>query len=571
MNPIIKEFFSNLKERDELDAIVPEVLTAMGYEVVSRPMVGTRQYGADVVATGIDEDGSKKLFLFSIKRGDLSRSEWNGASDQALRPSLDEIRDAYLSGIAPEHRELPVVIVITLGGVIMENVQRQVHGYMSDNTTQLIEYRIWSGDTLTQKVLDGAFREEVLSAELRHSLRKASAMVEQPDMSMRLFTQIIDTVLGDEDEDLLVRIRVLYLALWVLFVWAREAGNLEAPYRASELLTIRCWGLLHGEIEADSGTKQAYSHAFFEMVQLHLRIWDQLYAEKILPHCGSKHALSLAVPARESVDVNTALFTTAGRIASGLLWKIWMHSNLDEGPRQLDELPADLHDAVVKLAEMPHANPTMFVPASEDQAVDISLVLLVLCMVPDTRESTAAWLWQMANSSILAFKHHLRYPITSSDYTVHLRHPADRDENYRTANTQGSMFWPLLAMVAHGLGQDDLVEMLRKFQVEYMTHCTFQAWVPNSGTDQKMWNPDPRNGSSVGGLTIGAQAEPLMEVLNQEVDENPHFKTLSTTRLGHWPMLLHACRYNRLPPPPQVWMPLISQMLGSAKSEQSEQ
>ncbi len=104
MNPIVREFFRGLKERDELDVILPEMLTAMGFEVLSRPMVGTRQYGADIAAVGDDTDGVRKLFLFSVKRGDLNRTEWNGASDQALRPSLDEIKDAYLNGVAPELR-----------------------------------------------------------------------------------------------------------------------------------------------------------------------------------------------------------------------------------------------------------------------------------------------------------------------------------------------------------------------------------------------------------------------------------------------------------------------------------
>ena len=42
-------------------------------------MTGTRQYGADVIAVGPDTDGVRKLFLFSIKRGDLTRQEWDGS------------------------------------------------------------------------------------------------------------------------------------------------------------------------------------------------------------------------------------------------------------------------------------------------------------------------------------------------------------------------------------------------------------------------------------------------------------------------------------------------------------
>lgn len=96
-------------------------LAGMGLEVLSRADIGVRQYGADVAAVVKDHDGKRKLFLFSVKRGDLSRSEWNGGSDQALQPSLDEIRYVYHRSVAPEHKELPVVIVAVLGGIVPQS------------------------------------------------------------------------------------------------------------------------------------------------------------------------------------------------------------------------------------------------------------------------------------------------------------------------------------------------------------------------------------------------------------------------------------------------------------------
>ena len=43
------------------------------------------------------------------------------------------MKDVVLAERAPEHRGLPVVIRITLGGVVPENMQRLVKGYMSAN------------------------------------------------------------------------------------------------------------------------------------------------------------------------------------------------------------------------------------------------------------------------------------------------------------------------------------------------------------------------------------------------------------------------------------------------------
>lgn len=52
MKLIIKEYLSSLKERDELDAVLPDLLSQLGLNVYSRPARGTRQDGVDVGAVG---------------------------------------------------------------------------------------------------------------------------------------------------------------------------------------------------------------------------------------------------------------------------------------------------------------------------------------------------------------------------------------------------------------------------------------------------------------------------------------------------------------------------------------
>ena len=95
MKPILRQYLSDLRERNELDAILPDLLSELGFNILSRPSRGTRQAGVDVAAVGPDEDdgGCRKLFLFTIKSGDLKRREWDDGTPQAVRPSLNEIRD----------------------------------------------------------------------------------------------------------------------------------------------------------------------------------------------------------------------------------------------------------------------------------------------------------------------------------------------------------------------------------------------------------------------------------------------------------------------------------------------
>jgi hypothetical protein len=91
MKLMIREFLASLRERGELDAILPDLLSELGYTIISRPGRGTRQHGVDIAAVGSDNDGQRKVFLFSVKQGDLTRQDWDG-TPQALRSSLMRYR-----------------------------------------------------------------------------------------------------------------------------------------------------------------------------------------------------------------------------------------------------------------------------------------------------------------------------------------------------------------------------------------------------------------------------------------------------------------------------------------------
>lgn len=69
MKLILREYLSSLREREELDAILPDLLSELGYAVYSRPQRGTTQNGVDVAAISPDNAQERKVCLFSIKRG----------------------------------------------------------------------------------------------------------------------------------------------------------------------------------------------------------------------------------------------------------------------------------------------------------------------------------------------------------------------------------------------------------------------------------------------------------------------------------------------------------------------
>ena len=134
MKRLIREYIALLKEREELDAILPNLLRQMNFEVLSEPRRGTAQHGVDIPAVGSLNAAQESVYLFSIKPGNLTHASWNGPSTQSLRQSLDKIIDVYIPTKLPvRYRELPIIICICIGGVINEEVTLAArHGERSE-------------------------------------------------------------------------------------------------------------------------------------------------------------------------------------------------------------------------------------------------------------------------------------------------------------------------------------------------------------------------------------------------------------------------------------------------------
>lgn len=576
MKLVIREYLASLKERDELDAVLPDLLTELGFTVYSRPARGTRQYGVDVAAVGPGEDGIRRVHLFSVKSGDLDRNEWNTASPQSLRPSLDEILDHYIaSRIPPEYARLPIAICLTFGGAIDEQVRAEVTGYMTRNTTPKISFEEWNGDRLAQVILDGILREELLPAPQRSHLRKAVAMVEEPDIALDHFQRLLRAVAdqpGATPAGRLSQARLINICLWIMFVWAREADNVEAPYRASELALLEVWQLFKADIARTSKSGEAASLALNELAELHFTIWDALFEDKILPAAEIRHAISTAVESHAALDINLKLFDLVGRLALRGLWLVWQLSPAT-GPvvlanDYLDTLPALISDTtqatvnqIDRLIEAMMAivsnNRALLSPIGDWQAIDIGLAFTLLACRPGAHGAIDQWAEELAKHSMFAFKTHGCYPITSRSYWDLVDHPSERSDEYRTQSTEGSILYPLLATWSAARGEQALFDEIAKFSEDALAHCTFQTWFPDADSEDNLYLNRESHGAALAGIPVTEGTRDALDFILAEAKTNKHFDQLTAVKLGHWPIVLTACRAHRLPVPPQVWRDLL--------------
>lgn len=109
MRLVIKDYLSQLKEKDELDFLICDLLLQMGYITDNRPETGNRQYGVDIRARK-----GREILLGVIKQGRLNRANWDSGPN-AVRQSVNEIRDTYIRQMTEDDQKKQIrIVVITM-------------------------------------------------------------------------------------------------------------------------------------------------------------------------------------------------------------------------------------------------------------------------------------------------------------------------------------------------------------------------------------------------------------------------------------------------------------------------
>ena len=481
MKLILKEYLASLRERDELDAILPDLLSQLGFTVLSKPRRGTKQHGVDVAAVGALNGAPKKLHLFSIKAGDLTRAAWNGGSLQDLRPSLDEIQDSFLTSHVPDrYRGLDVVICICIGGIIREEVRLNVEGYISRSTGERVTFDIWNGDVLADHILNAFLREELLPDNVQSHLRKAVALVEEPDGALRQMDMLMNALLenaGTARTRKITALRQILIALWVLYAWCRSADNVKSALLASERALLLAWDAAKEQIDAKTILRLAR-----EIRSLHLRISDYYLETKIFPHTAKHYAISSAVRSGNAVDVNLQLFSLLGQIALAGLWHVYCDSMSAGNEEATREINAQIALYADKAIELITHNPVLFSPLKDDHVVDIHIAAMLFATA-GRHTFLLFWLDEIIKRIDFSLLTGRGYPCIDSDYRHLVQHPKVEDDEYFKGATAGSVLYPTIAVWAALLECTPLFDRVAKLQNDHLQHSTFQLWFPGDDTE----------------------------------------------------------------------------------------
>jgi len=556
MKLIIREYLASLRERNELDVLLPDLLSQMGLEVFSKPGIGNRQYGVDVAAFGIIDGTPAKVYLFSIKAGDLGRKDWNSGSLQDLQPSLDEILSVYIPHhLPPRYKDAPIEICICFGGDIKEEVRLNISAYETTHSTSQISFSEWGGERLSGYIEKFFLREELLPEKCHRLIRKSLAMIDEPDVSFNHYCKLIKLLSSFENtkaNETLIALRQLNICLWILYVWCREAGNLESAFLSSERTLLYAWSMSKDFFDKKDLTSKNIQNIFLNIQLLKMQISSDLLETKILPHVDKLYALSNAITPHSSVDVNLKLFDIAGRIAIDGLWLHWHAIQLVQANEETEEVRKFMEKSQLYrkyLKQLISNNPMLFTPYKDEHAIDISFVSLLFAIDPESKDDLHRWLLYIMQQIEYLFHMNGRYPSNLRSYYELLEHPIDDSQEYKQESTQGSILYPIIALFAALLDYDDVYQLVQKIKSKYLQHSNFQVWYPDETSEKHYYLHDENHGATLSDVCVEREKSLYLEEIFKECEHSKHYENLSAVIYQMDPILLIASRHYRMPVP----------------------
>lgn len=564
MKLIIKEYLASLKERNELDVLLPILLSQMGLTILTEPSIGTRQYGVDISAYGSINGEPNKVYLFTIKAGDLGRTHWDKGSVQDVRASLHDILDTYIpTHIPPQLKDLPIEVCITYGGDLKEDIALTLSQFEKAKETEKIKLTRWSGDLIAGHLETYLLNEQLfLQDDLKSLLRKSLAMVDQPEISFQHFSRLIQKLFQDlENQSIknqLTTLRQSYLALGILNSWCLSENNIESSYLSAERLILNSWHIVKTFASKKTADAKKIKNIFRSLTELYLSISESYY-QRLLPHLSSLHAISNAVHGNCDVDINTRLFDVLGRISLFGIWIDWAFDRINRhSPDQgiintASKTYGEISEALKKLIMN---NPLLFHPYKDDQAIDIGLTAFYWLKNNENDSDLERWLSGITQTILGAFTHNKRYLSNIHDYLELVLHPVDDSQEYRESVTKGSILYPLLGFFAEVFKNSEMHLDIKRITTELIPKCTLQIWHPDADTETHLYSNSDTHGLGITGISNETRETPFNQI-KENCSLDKHILELSAVKLDHFPIILTACRHYRLPIPYHFYFQLL--------------
>lgn len=280
MRLIVKEYISQLKEKDELDILISQIYEQKGYIADNQPKTGNRQYGVD-----IQMHNSKELLFFVVKQGNIDRDIWNG-NINAIRQSIEDIRDVIMNSLTSEEKKKKIKIIVATNGYKEESIKLNWSNYVNNN-------QVWNGvpisiefmgiDDIVNEILDNFLNEYLFETSLHSAMRKALYFIGEGDYKSEYYEEIVNSLitklkeLDNKKKAFDKACAALHLSSQMICQYAYDNGNNKIAIMVSEYVLIKYWKYM---VENDKLGKQKIVGWLIKFCKSYEK-WNDNYVGKI--------------------------------------------------------------------------------------------------------------------------------------------------------------------------------------------------------------------------------------------------------------------------------------------------
>ncbi len=557
MKLILTDYIASLKEEKELDALIESLLKECGFEVAFGPKKGERQYGVDIYAVGEDwEDGVKKLFLITVKQGNLDRKNWEGGP-QAIQPSLQNIVTVFIrNNIAPGHASLPIKIIVAHNGVNDAGIQQNWKGMAE--IYPAYEFVIWQLETIVNLVLTRLINENLFSDKAKRALRKIIIFLADSNYDFEELKVVIDEILenvdlsGSNRRHNLNSLRKINLLLAVIISYCEQENDLRLALKATEITVLRLWQFMGKNREQlDQDVIGELLKTLFIRKALH-----ENYLNKILPVCDIKDGLSRQ--SHDPVNYIFIVYEQLGFIAlAGLEFLQLAELFAETVPESVDRLTEDASACCNGIVNVLNNNRIVYNPKRDDHIIEITLCFLLFHKLGRT-EMIEAVLQQLADD--LAFgKMFFNFAPHFHNNTEEIFELQFDSKKRKGFDYQSTCLFTVLIEWCLVTGNPGIYRAYTKLKDDLFKADDLILWFPDDTTETLLYTKKAHreSGYSLSGMTLPESYEAFKEITLRDYVFNSQELEFTFFKDSLWIIGLISARHYRTYVFPVYWRQLI--------------
>jgi hypothetical protein len=478
---LVKDYLRGLKERDELDAILPDLLCAMGMQIVKLAFRGEVEHGVDIAAVR-EEDDETVLYLIQVKPGDIDATLWDSGPN-AIRPTLNNLLDVPFEDLTQDRlRKAKKQVILAHNGSLRENVRDRFNGYVEETFRPRMNFDRWDLDRLANWFLEHLLNERLFPRELQRLLKRTLVFLDVPDYDLGDFKELMREILPHVKRLRKPRrIRIfgsvrLALAMIRQQCQDSEIDNLSPAILVHEYALLSIWGWMYRNNLFGKPVMEEFAHTYLRYIDL-LLAW----ADKIAPAVSCSDGLAFGGTS-ERVEYPMRTFQVIGNL--GLLATALAYMPDSEFTRQW------LEQALGLLVNAIRNNPSRHRPLLDNHSVDIFLGMWPLLLAGHT-EFVGWWLQDIFEHLVIRKRFYGRLPELTNDIDAVIEYEAtgERPVGYTDSS---SMLIYMLFEFRLLLDAEALYSAYR----EAFEDVNFQVWYPPDNVEEILYSREVFEGST---------------------------------------------------------------------------